>query len=117
MIVIRGQHIIGDIADHIARLEALIIDLERFTSGDLPTPAELDAAPLLLPYGLSHRRAYCLVGGNHGHPILTGSAVRTSELQVIASDQGWARTYSRLYRLGDQVDQATQGMLLRGDLP
>lgn len=117
MIVIRGPHIIGDIADHIARLEALVVDLERFTSGDLPTPDELGAAPLLSPYGLSQRPTYCLAGGNNGHPILTGQTIRASELHVIAPDQGWARTYSRLYRLGEPFDRATQDTLRRGGKP
>lgn len=115
MIVIQGTQVLGDISGHVARLEALIVDLERFTTGQLPSQGELQAAPLLAPHGLSFRPAYCLTGGNHGHPILQGRAIRTSELHIIAPDLRWARTYSRLYRLGERFDPAVQDMLLRGD--
>ena len=86
MILIQGTQVIGDISGHVARLEALIIDLERLTTGQLPSQADLDAAPLLAPYGLSSRPTYCLAGGNHGHPILQGRAIRTSELHSVTSE-------------------------------
>ena len=102
-IIIGRRGILGDIAGTLARLEALASDLERFGSGEMPSPEELDAAPLLDPFAISTRPLPCLIGGNGDHPILKGPAITTSEVWIIAPDFGWARTYSRLYRLGEPV--------------
>ena len=66
----------------------------------MPSAEELEAAPVLDPFAISTRSLPCLVGGNGGHPILKGPTVTTSEVWAIAPELGWARTYSRLYRLG-----------------
>ena len=102
MLIIGGnRRIVGDLAGAIARLESLLADLERFGSGHFPDDAELEKAPKLDPFALAERTTRCLVGGNVGHPILKGQFISTSELWVLAPELGWARTYSRLYRLGD----------------
>jgi len=42
-----------------------------------------------------------LAGATTGHPLLGDCPIiRTSELFAIDADRGWARTYSRFYRLG-----------------
>ena len=102
MLIIGGnRRIVGDLAGAIARLESLLADLDRFGSGHFPDDTELGKAPLLDPFTLGEKRARCLIGGNVGHPILKGQFISTSELWAFAPELGWARTYSRLYRLGD----------------
>ena len=99
-----------DIAGTLARLEALVSDLEHFGSGNRPSAEELEAAPLLDPFAISTRSLPCLVGGNGGHPILKGPTVTTSEVWAIAPELGWARTYSRLYVLQSQALQVGRPM-------
>ena len=100
----RDGRISGHLTAHIGRLESLLADLERFSIGQMPTEAEIAAAPLLDPVIVAARPIPCLTGGNGGHPYVRGPLVHTSPLIVMASDLGWARTYSRLYRLGDLLD-------------
>ena len=100
-IIVGHQRIADDIAGDIARLETLINALESLGSGEMPTTQELANAPLLDPYAIGTRPVPCLIGGNEGHPNLSGPVVRTSELWVLAPHQQWARTLSRLYRLGE----------------
>lgn len=101
MLIIDGsRRIVGDLPALIASLESLLADLARFENGDLPTTDEIAAAPWLNPVAVAIRPGFCLVGGNHGHPIRTGAAIRTSALWVLARELGWARTFSRLYRIG-----------------
>lgn len=108
-IIIGHWGVLGDITGTLARLEALASDLERFGSGEMPSVQELEAAPLLDPFAISTRSLPCLVGGNGGHPILRGPTVTTSEVWAIAPKLGWARTYSRLYRLGDLMRLGNAG--------
>lgn len=109
MFMIDGdRRIVGDLVAQIARLKALILDLERFANGELPTSVELQAAPLINPYTMTIRTSSCLVGGNAGHPCCKGRAIRTSDLWVLAPQLGWARTFSRLYRLGEPVRETQQ---------
>jgi len=104
-IIVGRQQITGDIAGTIARLDSLLTDLERYGDGELPTSNEIAAAPCLTPYTFGTRPLPCLIGGNLGHLSLARPIVRTSEVWVIAPELGWARTFSRLYRLGDPMSQ------------
>ncbi|MCW3477547.1 DUF6634 family protein [Limobrevibacterium gyesilva] len=99
-IIVGRRHIVGDVAGLVARLEALVTDLERLATGDRPSIAELARAPLLDPVGFGTRELPCLVGGNQGHPFLTGPVIKTSDVWALSLDLGWARTLSRYYRLG-----------------
>ena len=102
MFIINGdRQIVGDLAGELARLESLVADLERLSDGQLPTAQELEAAPLLDPFIVSSRPSVCLIGGNVGHPVNQGRTIRTSDVYVLAAELGWARTSSRLYRLGE----------------
>lgn len=88
--------------DHqLARLTALVGDMESIRSG---TPPEqlTDEPPILDSWVLTQRPAICLEGLSTGHPALTGVArpIVTSDLRLISDDQTWARTHSRWYRLG-----------------
>jgi hypothetical protein len=100
-IVVGHRGILGDVAGSIALLESLLFALERVGSGDMPSTQKLETAPLLHPFTIGIRTLPCLVGGNDGHPILKGPVITTTELWIIAPELGWARTYSRLYRLGE----------------
>lgn len=67
-----------------------------------PTEGEFAAAPLLDGWEVV-RDAFdytILYGRVTGHPTLKGPAIRTSPLLRLNLPAGWARTYSRFYRLG-----------------
>lgn len=73
-----------------------------------PTEGALAAAPLLDAWEVV-RDAFdytILYGRVVGHPILKGPAIRTSPLLVLNVSAGWARTYSRFYRLGAPLSDA-----------
>ena len=88
-------------ADWAARLEALAADLRRIDSGSAPTAEDLAGAPLLLNYHLAQRSGTCLRGHVVGHPLVAGPDVVTSQVWAISTRQGWARTTSRFYQLGN----------------
>ncbi|MGU3421811.1 DUF6634 family protein [Methylobacterium sp. D54C] len=82
------------------RLRDLADALDAAGGGEYPSAAELACAPLLEDWEVGLRPVSALVGRVTQHPgFPAGRLVRTSE--VYASDRRtWARTYSRLYRLG-----------------
>ena len=89
-------------AEQINARRSLLHDLERLQRGEQPDKSELEDAPLIDNWCFGYRKAVCLEGTMHGHPIL-GSTVPggiTSELWHIDLKLGFARTYSRFYRLG-----------------
>ena len=83
---------------------SLAADLQRIADGG-PSPADLRAAPLLDYWRLAHRPEPALIGLVHGHPLLRdGRTTLTSLAVVLDADAGWARTWSRYYRLGRPAD-------------
>lgn len=86
----------------IIRLRTLANDLERIVAGEAPTETELAEAPIIDRYYLGTRSVAALGGFISGHPVLPGDhrPARTSEVWAYAPEQGWARTWSRWYRLG-----------------
>lgn len=73
-----------------------------------PTHGELAAAPFLDGWEVV-RDAFdytILYGRVTGHPTLKGPAIRTSPLLRLNLPAGWARTYSRFYRLGAPLSDA-----------
>jgi len=83
----------------------------RLHAGELPSDAELADAPVLdlwafEPIGGGLVR---LVGIVHGHPILDDGPCTTSPLLAIDPQRMWARTVSRLYRLGKSLGDAING--------
>jgi hypothetical protein len=73
-----------------------------------PTEGALAAAPFLDAWDVV-RDAFdytILYGRVVGHPILKGPAIRTSPLLRLNVTAGWARSYSRFYRLGAQLSEA-----------
>lgn len=95
-----------DQADFVYReLKKLTRDLRHLSEGKPPSEEELRRAPLLDQWSFGFLPAPCLVGAIYGHPALRARAkVHTSELVIIDPNRQWARTWSRLYRLGNQSE-------------
>lgn len=89
----------------IERLQRLVVDLTSIRDGCGPTEADLADAPFLEGWSRELRPAFCLAGHAVGHPILTGigQLIVTSDLWVLNEEEGWARTLSRWYRLGQRA--------------
>ena len=85
----------------LARLSALVIDMEKIRSG-VPPERLAQGAPILDHWVMTHRSEVCLAGLSTGHPRLTGTnrPIVTSDLWLVSKDLQWARTLSRWYRLG-----------------
>ena len=90
-------------------------DAARCLAGDLaaldrnggPDPAVLAAAPLLEWWRPARRFAPALIGVVYAHPrIADGRASLTSEVYAIDPAAGWARTFSRFYRLRARLGYA-----------
>jgi hypothetical protein len=97
----------------IDRLETLAADLE-IVSGTLPFPRDqmlakaYPNAPTLDEWRFAVRPVTCLEGLSTGHPRLLGDrrSIVTSEIFLISEELGWARSFSRWYRLGRRSDDA-----------
>lgn len=89
-----------DISREVKKTEELLADLKRFTQKQFPTQEELEEAPLIDEYVIVPRSAHALSGLVHEHPRLGTTSIMTTQLWVIAPSLGWARTWSRFYRLG-----------------
>jgi len=88
------------------RLRDLADALQAIRDGVGPTPEELAAAPLLDDWTMEPRVVRALVGRSYDHPNFpSGRVVTTSE--IYATDgRTYARTYSRLYKLGTPAQGA-----------
>ncbi|MGQ2908439.1 MAG: DUF6634 family protein [Aliihoeflea sp.] len=93
------------------RLSALAADLRAIAHGQLPEEFLAGSAPTLDWWSPAVRPSVCLEGLVSGHPVLVGQdrAIRTSELWHLDQEAGWARTYSRWYRLGQPAPALGQG--------
>lgn len=95
----------------IERLEELTAALEvtcmPFPMDQLLARSQADA-PILDQWRFAFRPAPCLVGLSTGHPRLPGDgrSIVTSEIFLISTELGWARSLSRWYRLGRRLDDA-----------
>ncbi|WP_412177205.1 DUF6634 family protein [Mesorhizobium sp. ZC-5] len=65
-------------------------------------------APILDDWRFAFSPAPCLVALSTGHPRLPGDrrSIVTSEIFLISEEIGWARSFSRWYRLGRRFDDA-----------
>lgn len=82
-------------------LTSLLCDIQDLRTTDMPRSMDLRAAPIIdkWSYGLIPSR--CIIGSVRAHPILGDRArVHTSQLILVDPENGWARTWSRYYRLG-----------------
>ncbi|MES1990966.1 MAG: DUF6634 family protein [Pseudomonadota bacterium] len=98
-----GPH--RNIEREIEKTEALLADLRRFANKQFPTSLEIGGAPLIDDYKINLRTCPVLSGIAHNHPRLGTTDITTTELWAIAPTLGWARTWSRFYRLGFPSDQ------------
>jgi hypothetical protein len=88
------------VLDTVERLRKLASDLERMTMF-VPDPEVLSDAPLLSDWVLAHRRAMALAGRVAEHPVLGDRrSIMTSEIYALDPGGGWARSWTRFYRLG-----------------
>ncbi|WP_414475904.1 DUF6634 family protein [Microvirga sp. M2] len=92
------------VTEEIERLHRLAADLGALRDGHGPTAADLSSAPILDHWTCASAPALRLIGLVSDHPLLPGAGrpIVTSDLWVLAEDQGWARTRSRWYRLGQR---------------
>jgi uncharacterized protein DUF6634 len=103
-IIVSRHGIDGDmLAGYVSRLETLLGHLKALQEERLPSAEEIAAAPVIDRYQGALRLAPCLIGWVG--PTISRT---TSELWVYAPDLGWARTFSRLYRLGRPSDAPDQ---------
>lgn len=98
----RDPSVLSELDDTIRLLRRLIHDLEGIRAEGYPDSELLDRAPVLSQWSPEIRPVVCLTGLSSGHPLLPGNArpIVTSEAWVIAPQDGWVRTLSRVYRLG-----------------
>jgi hypothetical protein len=87
------------------RLRDLADGLEALERGG-PAPEELAQAPLMEAWSFRAGRTHVITGVSFGHPTIP-SGRRTLTSDVFATDgRTWARTLSRLYRLGTPAEAA-----------
>lgn len=92
----------------IERVSDLLRDLCHLRDHGLPPGHILAAAPLLDDWSPAARKVPCLVGRPHGHPHVSGrKAAVTSPLCFLSLEQGFARTASRFWRLGDAAAEVS----------
>lgn len=91
------------VEDAAHRVRILAEDLLRFIERSGPTAYELADAPMLDQWALENMALPCLTGMVTGHPEVRGPRIRTSQLWIIDPAARWARTESRLYRLGNAL--------------
>ncbi|CAO4171753.1 DUF6634 family protein [Methylorubrum populi] len=83
------------------KYRALADDLDAIARGQHPTADRLRDAPTLSRWRIVITPVPHLLGVVSGHPeIAEGHVCRTSAVFVFDSEKGYARTYSRFYRLG-----------------
>ncbi|MCT8992221.1 hypothetical protein NYR54_18375 [Chelativorans sp. SCAU2101] len=98
------------------RLSSLVADMRRIREGMPISELVGDAPPLLDRWSHAERPTACLMGYSSGHPLLpgTGRLIVTSDLWLISSDNRWARTLSRWYRLGEPLPESRNSIWKRG---
>lgn len=100
----------------VARLIDLISHLERLSTAQ-PSAEELRAAPLLDEWsaGIGGDGCARLFGRVTGHPRLReGARIYTSPYLQVDPEAGWARTWSRFYRLGQHDRRFLAELIMDG---
>ncbi|MCJ2121774.1 DUF6634 family protein [Methylobacterium sp. J-077] len=97
----RGPGPFPELTHRASKYRALAEDLERIARGEHPGELDLRDAPYLFDWQLFLMPLPYLLGTVFGHPkIEDGHICRTSELITFDPVTGYARTFSRFYRLG-----------------
>lgn len=92
----------GSLASLEAELAALSGDIRSLRIIGRPHIADMRTAPVLECWTLGGLALPCLTGAVVGHPLLGDSPrIHTSQLIAMDPDVGWARTWSRFYRLAE----------------
>ena len=88
------------------RLRGLADDLENLALGKFPSTERLGEAPLLDGFVPVMTQRVALTGYSTVHPLLPGKErlITTSDAWMLNPLAGWARTLSRLYRLGTPLN-------------
>ncbi len=95
----------ADPADLVRQARDFADAIDRIVATGAPSADELSRAPVLDWWRPATRTAPALIGLVAGHPRLrAGATTMTAELFAIDADAGWARTWSRVYRLGRPID-------------
>jgi hypothetical protein len=87
-------------SDLAERLRSLADDVERMRSGEGPSAAQLDSAPVIREWELRRASAVRLVGRVSGHPVLGSTTAMTSQIWAVDERGTWVRSLNRFYRLG-----------------
>jgi hypothetical protein len=90
------------------RSKSLAEDLARLAVGQQPTAGDLSAAPIIDDWTIADRQESALAGLISGHPVLGTRPGITSSVFALDLDHGWARTWSRWYRLGKKSVRGQQ---------
>lgn len=92
-------------------------DFESYLSGVQPSPEQLACAPLLENWQAvimqfsNASDSLCMVmsGSVVNHPLLDHDrSIHTSQLIWLDRNRKWARTWNRVYRLGEPVGNNTE---------
>lgn len=94
-----GRPWLAHLRDEIEVMARLLDDCQRVAAGIYPTPGDLADAPVLVNPQVAISPEACLKGVAIDHPILGTRPVCTSACVIYAPAAGWARTWSRLYKL------------------
>lgn len=90
----------GSLIDFQRELSSVYDDIQDICKTGAPDRLSLKQAPRLKDWSHASVLTTCLIGDVTGHPLLGDRArIHTSQLLVIDREEGWARTWSRLYRL------------------
>lgn len=83
-------------------LTNLLEDVRKLETGEAISPNGLNNAPIIDKWEFGLVPTRCIVGAISGHPYLSpGARARTSQIILCDATNGWARTWSRYYRLGE----------------
>jgi len=97
-----------DLKEEIDRLSGLVVALREVLENGMPTAASLNGSPVIDDWSIIDMPRRALTGRIYSHPHL-GISPRgigvTSDLYLIDSTMGVARTLSRWYRLGGRNDR------------
>ena len=89
-----------EVNETIGRLRSLANDLESICNGVMPATPEV----FVSDWFLQLKAIPCIVGKVSGHPKVKGEYIATTEVFFLSQPLGLARTSSRWYRLGRQLD-------------